>query len=156
MLSEAKHLLYLTENKQSRSFASLRMTPCEGVFQQPANRITSGMFVLTPSRRELQAESKLRTCGRTSFIRCDGGFLRRLSEASQRPIVAHRSTGAPACGKGALPVIFHGQDGQNEKAHGRDGHATTRASTKVSRSARTQILQGEHLRQPRMRHPRGA
>jgi len=32
MLSAAKHLLYLLENKQSRSFASLRMTPREGFF----------------------------------------------------------------------------------------------------------------------------
>jgi len=32
MLSAAKHLLYLLENKQSRSFAALRMTPREGFF----------------------------------------------------------------------------------------------------------------------------
>jgi len=32
MLSAAKHLLYLLEYKQSRSFASLRMTSLKGFF----------------------------------------------------------------------------------------------------------------------------
>jgi hypothetical protein len=32
MLSEAKHLLYLTENDQNRSFASLRLTWYRGFF----------------------------------------------------------------------------------------------------------------------------
>jgi len=44
MLSAAKHLLYLLENKQSRSFASLRMTPREGFFSNPFGTMAGGTF----------------------------------------------------------------------------------------------------------------
>jgi len=38
MLSEAMHLLYLLKNKQSRSFASLRMTSLKEFFSSPLER----------------------------------------------------------------------------------------------------------------------
>jgi len=74
MLSAAKHLLYLLENKQSRSFASLRMTPREGFFSNLLERsyhlpISPGAGLLLPAGRRLtlhfqpsQFDPLLKTC----------------------------------------------------------------------------------------------
>jgi hypothetical protein len=40
MLSEAKHLLFLPRNNQSRSFAPLRMTSFWGLFSKLLERIS--------------------------------------------------------------------------------------------------------------------
>jgi len=75
MLSEAKHLLYLLENKQSRSFASLRMTPREGFFSNllrrsmPIAGVALEMSIPKHSEAQIIEPLKQGDAGRTAGLR---------------------------------------------------------------------------------------